>query len=235
MEKEIQETIEKIHSLTGKEFAVYIDSLLSKNNPEIMKNKDVLMAIAEKLNGFGYQYHMIKNKFSDLGLNMTDELTKQDREKTMAFLEENSELLNTLEVASKWWIGAIKEPYFANYDNKQISLDMAMYFQLDYSEKKVRSDNNKHLTPDKEEKFKQALIYEMASEIRKNGFCELKADNYAFDILAKALQEANLRVAFPKKINMQVTTDQIKLVSSRGVWDVVYEASNKEDNSSKKM
>ena len=229
-----EEAISKAKELNGKDLAIFIDYLLRENNQEIINDKDVLMAIAERLNNFGYQYHMIGKKFKEIGLNMNDELSKREHEKTFEYLEANPELIDTLEIVANWWISVIKEPYYANYDNKQISLDMAVYFQLDSREQKIRKDNNKAITPEKEEKFKKTLIYEVANTIRKNGFCELKADNYAFDILARALEEAKLRVAFPKKANMQITINQIKLVSSRGTWDIVYESSDNENKSSRK-
>ena len=235
MEKEIQEIIDKIKELKGKELGHYIDKLLDENDDRILKNKEVLLAMAERVNGFGYHHRAVRDKFSSIGLSMQDELRMLEREKTKEFIENNPELLELLDIATKWWVEVIRKPYFANYDNKQISLEMRDYFQLDVTEKKVEASNSKKLTPEKEKKFVEALTFEVADAIRRDGYCNLRADTYGFDILAIALEEANLRVSFPKKLSMKITKDSIELASSRGAWDVVYELPKKEENNTKKM
>lgn len=235
MEKEIQEIINKIKELNGKELGHYIDKLLDENDDKVLKNKEVLLAMAERVNGFGYHHRAVKEKFSSIGLSMQEELRMLDREKTKEFIEDNPELLELLDIVTKWWVEVIKKPYFANYDNRQIPLEMRDYFQLDSTEKKVVAGNNKKLTPEKEKKFVEVLTFEVADAIRRDGQCNLKADTYGFDILAKALEEADLRVSFPKKLNMKVTKDSIELASSRGLWDVVYELPKKEETNAKKI
>ena len=237
MEKEIQEVINKINELKGKELGLYIDSLLVEDNEKIMKNKEVLLAIAQRVNGFGYHQRMIREKFRDIGLNMQDELNKRDREKTIMFLEQNPELNEVINIATKWWVSAIKKPYFANYDNMKIPIEMGVYFQLDSQERKIEKENQLKLTPEKEKLFTEALTYEIADSIRKEGSCRLRVDTYGFDAIAKALEASNLRVHFPKRINMLVTSEEIKLANSMGNFDVVYEVENKSDknNSHKKM
>lgn len=235
MEKEIEDVIKKVKELNGKELGHYIDQLLTEDDDKIMKNKEVLLTIAERVNGFGYHHRAVRDKFKDMGLSMQNELDKLDRERTIKFIEDNPDLLELLEVVSKWWINVIKKPYFANYDNKQISLDMRDYFQLDAGEKKLEESNNKKLTPEKEKMFKEALTFLVADEIRKEGYCNLKADTFGFDTLAKALDKADLRVTFPKKLNMKVTNNTIELVSSRGNHDVVYEITKDKEHKAKSM
>ena len=235
MEKEIEEVIKKVKELNGKELGHYIDKLLNEKDDKIMKNKEVLLTIAERINGFGYHHRAVRDKFKDMGLNMNAELEKLDNERTVKYIEDNPELLKMLEVAAEWWVNVIKKPFFANYDNKQISLEMKDYFQLDANEKKIAESNKKKLTPEKEKLFKDTLILVTADEIRKEGYCDLRADTYGFDTLAKALDKADLRVFFPKKLNMKVTTDYIELVSSRRFHDIVYEIPKNEDNKGKMM
>ncbi len=236
MEKEIQEVIDKVNKLKGKEFGQYLDYLIDQNDPKIMKNKKVLMAIAERVQGFGYHQRVIRNKFSDIGLNMSDELEKQDQAKTMVFLDENPELSETIDIVTRWWVEVIKKPYFSNYNLDQMPIEMGIWFQPTASEKKLEKHNNELLTEEKEKIFVEALSYEIANEIRKDGFCKLSADTFGFDVLGKALEKARLKVSFPKKINMIVTTNQIKLTNEHDRMEVIYDnSSNKEDSSNKTM
>ena len=93
MEKEIQEIINKIKELKGKGLGRYIDKLLDENDDRILKNKEVLLAMAERVNGFGYHHRAVREKFSSIGLSMQDELRMLEREKTK---EENHILLITI-------------------------------------------------------------------------------------------------------------------------------------------
>lgn len=231
MDKDVEEVIKRINELSGKELGSYIDQLLNENDDKIMKNKEVLLTISNRINGFGFHHRIIREKFHDIGLNMQAELDKLDYEKTVQYLEEHPELIETIDIAVNWWISVIKQPFFANYSNFQIPLEMAPYFQLDYSEKKIEKSNQKNITPEKEKVFRQVLVHEIADAIRKEGSCRLRADTFGFDRLGQALEKANLRVSFPKSINMLVKPTEIELANSSGHFDVVYEASN---NSKKK-
>ncbi|MBQ6497922.1 MAG: hypothetical protein IJI58_04335 [Bacilli bacterium] len=236
MEKEVQEVINKINELRGKEFGQYIDYLINQNDPKIMKNKEVLIAIAQRVNDYGYHQRIIKSKFEDIGLSMRDELDKIDQAKTMVFLEEHPELSEIIDIATKWWIEVIKKPYFANYNSQQMPIEMGIWFQPTPSEKKIEDRNNQMLTKEKEKAFVESLSYEIADRVRKEGSCKLSADTFGFDVLGKALEEADLRVSFPKKITMIVTTNQIKLSNSNNNLDIVYtNDSSKENDSNKKM
>ena len=85
MEKE--EVIKKVNELNGKELGDYIDSLLEENDKNIMGNKDVLLTIATRVNGFGYHHRVIRDRLAKLGLSMNDELERIEKEKTLMFLE----------------------------------------------------------------------------------------------------------------------------------------------------
>ena len=96
MEKEIEDVIKKVKELNGKELGHYIDKLLNEKDDKIMKNKEVLLTIAERVNGFGYHHRAVRDKFKDMGLNMNASRSYVHKPLAMLFLEKDVEEANKI-------------------------------------------------------------------------------------------------------------------------------------------
>lgn len=234
MEKEFKDVLDKVNELEGEELGSYI-SYLESNNDACLNNKEVLMAMAEKINVYGYPKVILKNKLADIGINMHDELEKVNKEKTTEFMESNIELLETLDIVTHWWIEAIKKPFFKYFDLNEVNMDEALYMDFPSNRKKVEERNAKEFTEKKAKKFTETLSFEIADTIRKEGQCKLWVHEHACWLINKSIDAADLRakLTLPRKVDMIITTNQIKMLDDKGQWKVVYDGSVKEKEEEK--
>lgn len=226
MEKEFKDVIDKVNELEGEELGKYISFLESENN-ECLKNKEVLLTMAEKLGVYGYPRLIVKDRLNDMGLNMQNEIDRINKEKTIEFMEGNLELLETLDIVTRWWIEAIKKPFFRYFDLKEAKVDEAIFMDFPINRKKIEDKNKKAFTEKKAKKFTETLAFEIADSIRKEGQCELWVHDYACWLINKSIDAADLRakIFLPKKVDMIITTNQIKMLDDRGHWKIVYDGS----------
>lgn len=238
MENEFQEVLSKVNELEGKDLAVYIDKLFKENN-KALNNRKVLLAMAEKVVGYNHTHYIVKDKLSDLGLNLHQELEKINEERTRMFMEENSELMGTINVVTGWWIEAIKKPFFKNFHTSSVPIREEMFIKFPHNKAKIEEKNRIEFTEEKQKVFTEALAFEIADKIRKEGKCHLWINEQSCWEINKCIDKANLRlkVYLPPKVDMMITTNQIMMRDGKDSWKVVYtnNENDKNDSFPKKM
>lgn len=234
MEEKIQEVLDKVNELNGKELMVYIDKLFKENNPCI-NNKDVLLAMAEKVDSYGRIHFAIKDRLSDLGINVHKELEKINEERTRMFMESNPEMMQTIDIVKRWWIEAIKKPFFKNFSTDSVPIREEMFIKFPHNKEKIEERNALEFTEERQKAFTEALAFEIADKIRKEGKCRLWIDEQACWEINKCIDKADMRVKvyLPTKVDMVITPNQIVMNGNKVVYTT--ESNDKDSNSQKKM
>ena len=226
-----EQVIQKIQNLNRKELEKYLDQMVKDNN-DILNNKEALIEMAKRFSKHGYYYKTVRDYLTKLGVNVSDELDKINREETLEFMNNNQELMDTLDIVTNWWIDAIRKPFFKNFDLKSASIDEEIFLKFPYNKAKVEEKNNRNLTEEKIEIFKKTLAFEVADKIRKEGKCRLWVDNVACWEINKCIDQADLRlkIELPKKVEMIITTNTISMIDDIGQKKVVFDNSKKNES-----
>lgn len=222
--------------MTKEEVLKNIDNIKYSSLDETLQNDyDILINYALNKTIPIMEQYAIKDKFQELGLDMRSEIEKYEKNQTELFISLNPEILEVVDLATRWWISAIEKPYFYSWNNNNENpIEIGEYLTLTPDEKKIEKKNQEQLTEERKKIFKEELSYEIIDEIRKNGQCRLKAEYYPFGLrLNNALEKAGLRVIFPTKIDMIITKEELK-INNAGRWTTMH-STKKEDENTKSL
>ena len=183
-----------------------------------------LVDLASKTEKYTNEYYDLKGKFESLGLNMVEEVEKRNTKLTEEFIKNNPDVVELIDTATKYLLDAIENPY--SNSNKAF-----LGVKAEYQRAKNEEFNRKKLTEETKEKFEKSITYIIADEIRKNGVCVLKADEFTFEPLTEAIDAADLRGVYFPKMHMEITEEGIKVKDS---FDKLIPL-EKEEESSKSM